>query len=152
MTRPVVRAAVAADAPAVTNLVAAAYQVYLPRIGRRPAPMDADYSELIGRGAVWVAAAADEIVGVLVLEFESDHVLLENVAVSPGAQGSGVGGLLIDTAEQQARERGLPEVRLYTNAGMTENLAYYPRRGYTETGRGEHEGFSRVFFAKRVPG
>ena len=43
---------------------------------------------------------------------------------------------------------GLPEVRLYTNAAMTENLEYFPRRGYRQTHRAEHDGYDRVFFAK----
>jgi hypothetical protein len=31
---------------------------------------------------------------------------------------------------------------------MTENLAYCPRHGYTETHRAEQDGFRRVFFTK----
>ena len=49
-----------------------------------------------------------------------------------------------------ARELGQSEVRLYTNEVMTENLAYYPRRGYVETHRDEVNGFHRVFFVKRL--
>jgi hypothetical protein len=41
-------------------------------------------------------------------------------------------------------------MRLYTNAAMTENLAYYSRRGYTETHRAHQDGFHRVFFRKRL--
>ena len=33
---------------------------------------------------------------------------------------------------------------------MTENLAYYPRRGYAETHRAEQDGFRRVFFRKHI--
>ena len=54
-------------------------------------------------------------------------------------------------AEEEARRRGLREVRLYTNEAMTENLAYYPRLGYTETRRALHDGFRRVFFSKTLP-
>jgi hypothetical protein len=50
------------------------------------------------------------------------------------------------------RRLRLPEIRLYTNEAMTENLAYYPRRGYTETHRAAEDGFNRVFFRKPVPG
>lgn len=44
----------------------------------------------------------------------------------------------------------MPEVRLYTSAAMTENLAYYSRQGYTETHRAHHDGIHRVFFRKRL--
>jgi len=33
---------------------------------------------------------------------------------------------------------------------MTENLIYYPRHGYVESHRAEHDGFRRVFFRKRL--
>jgi hypothetical protein len=41
-------------------------------------------------------------------------------------------------------------VRLCTNEAMTENLEFYPRRGFRETGRGVQDGYHRVFFAKAV--
>ena len=53
-------------------------------------------------------------------------------------------------ADDVARSHGLPEVRLYTNEVMTENIAYYPRQGYVETHRDVVNGFHRVFFTKRL--
>jgi hypothetical protein len=53
-------------------------------------------------------------------------------------------------AEDEARRHGLPEVRLYTNAAMTENVSYYARQGYRETHRAVDEGFDRVFFVKEL--
>jgi GNAT superfamily N-acetyltransferase len=72
------------------------------------------------------------------------------VAVLPAAQGRGVGARLLALAEDRARALHVPEIWLYTNAAMTENLAYYPRHGYIETHRAQHDGFCRVFFRKRV--
>jgi ribosomal protein S18 acetylase RimI-like enzyme len=130
------------------EIAKAAYQVYVDRIGREPAPMTADYAQIAECGHAWVAEHGDRIVGLLVLEWADDHLLLENVAVAPEAQGLGVGNRLLQLAEEQARARGLREVRLYTNEAMTENLDYYRRRGYHETHRGTQNGFRRVFFAK----
>jgi hypothetical protein len=55
-------------------------------------------------------------------------------------------------AESEGRRLELTEIRLYTNEAMTENRAYYPRHGYTETRRAEQGGFRRVFFRKRLAG
>jgi N-acetylglutamate synthase-like GNAT family acetyltransferase len=145
-----VRPAVAADADVVLELVESAYQGYVPRIGRRPAPMDSDYASLIGRDQVWVAEQGGAVVGLLVLVIAGDHLLIENIAVSPASQGAGVGLLLMQTAEQQARDAGVPEVRLYTHELMTENHAYYRHRGFVETHRAAEDGFARVFFTKRL--
>jgi len=139
-----------ADAGAVRALVERAYGMYVQRIGRRPAPMDADYEALIGRAQVVLAELDGAPVGVLVLVPRPGHLLLENIAVDPAFQGRGVGRQLMQLAEQRAVQAGLPEVRLYTNQLMTENLAWYPALGYREVSRGEQDGFRRVFFRKRV--
>ncbi|GAA4252340.1 GNAT family N-acetyltransferase [Dactylosporangium darangshiense] len=137
------------DAEAVRALVRAAYAHYVPRIGREPAPMSADYEALIAEGRVWIAGRPP--VGVLVLIPREDHLLLDNVAVAHRARGTGVGAALLAFAEERARALGLPRIRLYTNAAMHENLAYYPRHGYTETHRTSESGFHRVYFEKPTP-
>ena len=145
-----VRRAEASDVAALRQVASEAYRDYVPRIGRPPAPMSADYAEAVRGGQAWAAAADGEIVGLLVLAVRPDHLLLENVAVRPSAQRCGVGARLLAFAEEQARGLGRDEIRLYTNEAMTENLAYYPRRGYAETHRAEQDGFRRVFFRKRL--
>jgi ribosomal protein S18 acetylase RimI-like enzyme len=128
-----------------------AYGHYVERIGLRPAPMDADYEALVAEGRTWVAELDGEIVGLLVLETEDDHLLIENVAVEPARQGGGIGRSLLAFAEQQAAAAGLAELRLYTHVKMTENQALYARLGYREVERRAERGFERVFMSKRVP-
>jgi ribosomal protein S18 acetylase RimI-like enzyme len=142
------RPAVAADVAALRAVAVAAYEGYVPRIGRRPAPMTADYPQAVRDGRVWVAVDNDIVLGLAVLFLQPDHLLLDNIAVLPSAQGQGVGTRLLTLAEAHGRRHGMSEVRLYTNEAMTENLAYYPRRGYVETHRAEQDGFRRVFFRK----
>ncbi|UQU61419.1 GNAT family N-acetyltransferase [Couchioplanes caeruleus] len=145
-----VRPATASDVDTLRRLTAAAFEKYVPRLGRDPKPMHNDYREAVSAGRVWVAVAAGEIVGLALLVPHEDHLLLDTVAVSPDAQGRGVGGRLLELADEQARQAGRPEVRLCTNEVMTENLAYYPRRGYVETHRVEQNGLRRVYFRKPV--
>jgi ribosomal protein S18 acetylase RimI-like enzyme len=148
----ILRPATDDDVPALRVIAAAAYEGYVPRIGRAPAPMTADYAQAVRSGHTWVAADHNEVVGFVVLILQPGYLLLDNVAVLPAAQGRGIGARLLALAEDQAHRLGLGEVRLYTNEAMTENLAYYPRHGYTETGRAEQDGFHRVFFRKRLTG
>lgn len=143
-----IRQADEGDVDDLRALVVAAYQHYLPRIGRPPAPMTADYATAVRDHEVCVAVRDGAIIGMIVLVPEPDHLLVRNLAVHPAEQGSGVGGTLLALAEERAREHGVSELRLYTNEAMTENLSYYPRRGYRETHRSEENGFRRVFFAK----
>ena len=150
MSEPLLRRATAADAAAVAQLAEAAYGKYVERIGRRPAPMDSDYAALIEDASVWVLTRDDRLLGSLVTIVNDDHLLLDSIAVAPDAQGHGYGALLLRRAEDDAHDAGLAEMRLYTNAAMTENVAMYPRFGYVETHRGGQDGFRRVFFSKRL--
>lgn len=127
-----------------------AYAPYVPRIGREPAPMTADYADLIGRSEVWVADEAGRVVGVLVLRPGATALLLENVAVVPERQGRGIGRVLIAFAERKARDLGLTEISLYTNERMVENIHLYRKLGYVETDRRVEDGFARVFFRKLI--
>ena len=145
-----IRRAKISDAADLASIAVEAYEPYIDRIGRPPAPMTADYEALIQDAEVWVAEAATGIVGLLVLIAKPGYVLLDNVAVRAQMQGHGVGSRLIAHAEARAAAVGADEVRLYTNVQMTENISYYLRCGYVETGRGEQDGFERVFFAKAI--
>ena len=145
-----IRPAVAGDVPAIEALVRDAYAMYVPRIGREPAPVTADHAGLVAAGRTSVIEADGEVAGVIVLIPGGAHLLVENVAVAPKAQGRGLGRELMAFAERRAAQLGMAELRLYTNQLMTENLALYPALGYAETGRRAEDGFARVYFSKRI--
>jgi ribosomal protein S18 acetylase RimI-like enzyme len=145
-----IRPAERRDAAVVRDLVRAAYSKYVERIGKEPAPMLEDYEALIRAGEVWVWDEGGEVLGVLVMRPAEDHLFVDNVAVAPGHQGRGLGRELLAFAEERARREGLPEVRLYTNEKMHENLAVYAKVGFEESGRGVDGGYRRVFMRKRL--
>ena len=138
------------EAPLLRALVERAYGPWVPVVGRRPLPMDDDYGARVAAGEAWVLEEAGAVRGVVVLEEHADYLLLDNVAVEPARRGKGDGRALLDFAEAEARRRGLPEVRLYTNELMERNIALYAARGYVETGRRGEKGFRRVFMAKQA--
>ena len=143
-----IRPATEADADVVTAIAQAAFEHYIPRIGVPPIPMLLDYPAAIRTGQVWVATDDAVVAGFVLLKDEPDALLLDVLAVSPAAQGRGIGSLLLTFVETEARRRGYPRITLYTNEAMTENLAYYPRHGYVETGRETVADRHRVFFQK----
>jgi len=149
-TAPAIRPATAADVPAIERIVHDAYVKYVTRIGKPPGPMLDDYAARVAAGEVSVCADGDAIAGILVLEPAPDHLLHDNIAVAPAWQGRGVGRLLLDFADAEARRAGYAELRLYTHVLMHENVSLYTRLGWQETGRGEQAGFQRVFMRKAV--
>jgi GNAT superfamily N-acetyltransferase len=146
------RPATESDLAAVQHIVRTAYEQYVARIGRKPGPMLDDYAMLIREGHVYVASRHGVVAGILVLIAQSDAMLLDNVAVAPEAQGTGLGRLMLSFAEQKAREAGYRFIKLYTNEAMVENIALYTRIGYAETHRVEEKGLRRVYMCKCIDG
>jgi ribosomal protein S18 acetylase RimI-like enzyme len=145
-----IRPAQREDVESIRSLVERAYSPWVPVIGMRPGPMEWDYAELVSGGDVYVWAKPD-VIGLLVLRpAEGGALMVENVAVDPSAQGRGLGPTLLDFAEEQARERGIHELRLYTHERMTSNIELYERLGWSEYDRLVEHGFARVFMRKHV--
>ncbi len=147
--RPAIRQANAADLPVINDIITAAYTKYLSRMELPPAPMLRDYTPGVEQGTVWVAGTP--VAGLISLIPEDDSLLIENLAVRPAAQGTGLGRALMDFAELRARELRLPRLTLYTHVVMTENQALYTHLGYRETGRRTENGYHRVFMQKDLP-
>ncbi|MEN0041442.1 MAG: GNAT family N-acetyltransferase [Pseudomonadota bacterium] len=149
MSKPRLRAAKSADLPFVENCARAAYAPYVPRIGREPAPMVADFAVHLANGELCIVEAGDPV-GYSVHRIEGDALFIENIAIMPDLQGSGVGRAIFDLLEAEAREAGASQLRLYTNVMMAEALAFYERLGFFVTDKRIEDGFHRVYLAKNV--
>ncbi len=122
------------DAPWLRELVRLAYGKYVERMAREPGPMTQDYDAVVRDLDVTVAEVGEAMAGLVALEHDGEEgpFVVDNVAVHPAHQGTGVGRALLEHAEAEGRRRDHDEVRLYTHSTMTENLALYRRIGYVE--------------------
>ncbi|QND50888.1 GNAT family N-acetyltransferase [Phyllobacterium sp. 628] len=118
------------DAAAVRALVRSAYAKWIPVIGREPKPMVADYDHAVEHHRVDLLYAGDELAALIETIAESDHLLIENIAVAPPFQGRGYGKRLMAHAEQLAASLGFDALRLFTNKQFAENVALYLKLGY----------------------
>lgn len=148
MIPPRLRIAAPADLPRIRAIVAAAYTPWIAVIGQRPGPLEDDYAALVDRGRITLTG--DPATALIVLIPQADHLLLDNVAVHPAAQGRGLGAALLDHAEAVANAAQLREIRLYTHQRMAANIVLYAARGYAETHRATQDGLARVFMTKRL--
>lgn len=150
---PDARLAGPGDLAFVQDTTLAAYSAYLPVLGALPLPVDADHAADIAQGQVWLVRDGDADAALMVLAAGPDHLMIESLAVLPACQGRGLGRWMLGFAEHLARQAGLPELRLYTNARMTRNIAIYELAGFTETDRRpipHRAGSTRVYMAKRL--
>ena len=137
------------DVATVTALTRAAYARWVPVIGREPLPMQADHAQAIARHLIDILDLNGPVALVEMIP-HPDHLWIENVAVHPDHQGNGHGSRLIGHAEAVARELGLPELRLLTNAAFAANLRFYAGLGFDETDRTPFKGGFTVCFSKRL--
>ena len=104
---PVMKRAQAGDAPAVRQLTRDAYAKWVPLLGREPKPMTADYDEAVQRHQIDLLYVGPDLAALIELIRQPDHLLIENVAVSPRFQGRGLGRSLLAHAEVVAASMGL---------------------------------------------
>ena len=142
---PLMRRATADDAARVGVIARAAFVKYIPRIGREPTPMLADFAAEIVAGRVTVIEAAGGVNGYMIAWPEADAYFIDSIAVDPERQGEGLGRNLIVHAATEAKRLRLPAVKLYTNVMMTENLSLYAHIGFVETHRAMEDGYHKVY-------
>jgi ribosomal protein S18 acetylase RimI-like enzyme len=144
------RPATAADVARLTELVRSAYGHYVERLDGPPRPLIDDYAEVVRGQRVTVAEREGVVAGLIVLDVDEEGFLIDNVAVDPSHQGTGVGRALLEHAEREARRAGFDSIYLYTHERMTENLALYSRIGYVEYDRRQHGEACLVYLRKTL--
>ena len=140
----------AQDADLIRTFVRATFAKWVSIMGREPLPMTADYAEALQHNGFVLAFAGETLAGVLETVVEDDHLWVETVAVRSDLQGQGLGQILMAKAADEARAKGLSELRLLTNAALTSNLAFYQANGFRTDKTEPFRGGFVVWFSKSV--
>ena len=152
-----IRRATEDDVERIAAIARAAYGKYVPRIGREPPPMLADFAAEVAAGHVVVIEIVRAVEGYLISWPKMDAYFIDNIAVDPTRQGLGLGRQLMEYAVLEAKRHNLSAIQLYTNATMTENLAMYAHMGFVQTHRvmetqfHVETGSSRVYMRRSLP-
>ena len=145
-----IRKATSEDVAAITQMINAAYMKYVPLMKIKPAPMLANYDQVVAGHNVFVGIEDDAVVAVIVLKEHKDHVMISNLAVAPKCQGRGYGKAMLQFGETYAIGKGKSSTKLYTNVLMKDNIIIYQKSGYVITGAKNEDGYQRVYFEKRL--
>src|SRR5258708_34810657 len=132
-----VRVAGPGDEGTVVRLLLEAFEPY--RDGYSPSGFaETTASEEVVRerfstGRVWLALIDGEAIGTVTAledETEGGGVYIRSMAVTPKAQGQGVGQKLLDTIETDARVRGEKRLHLYTTFVLPSAQPLYEKDGF----------------------
>ncbi len=115
----------------LTQAAFAAYGVLVPPSGALAETVESVRADLAAYGGM-LATAGGEPAGCLRFSRRDGALFVRRVAVDPGRQRDGIGRALMAAAEEYARDRGEPEVRLGVRAVLDGNRAFYARLGYQE--------------------
>ncbi len=112
--------------------------------------MTADYAEAVNKHRIDLLYLDGTLAALIEMIPETDHLLIENVAVSPAFQGRGLGRKLMAHAEQVAASLGHAETKLYTNKLFDENVRFYHKLGYGIDREEEFKGGIAVHMSKAI--
>src|SRR5215470_12131068 len=110
-----IRTATESDVARIAAIARAAYTKYVPRIGREPPPMLADFAAAIAAGHVVVLEINGTVEGYLISWPKMEAYFVDNIAVEPAHQGLGLGRQLMEYAVREAERYSLSAIQLYTN-------------------------------------
>jgi GNAT superfamily N-acetyltransferase len=89
-----------------------------------------DLEPALARDMVWVAAVGGELVGWCYAAVVDDSLFIEQIDVLPEFGRRGIGGRLLDTVGDAARDRGLRALTLTTEADIPWNRPWYEKVGF----------------------
>ena len=113
------------DAAFLASLEAEVMRAHARALWGRYQPAEISAFDL---AATRVIYRADRQIGYVTVEANPDHLRLRKLYLAPGAQGSGIGALVLAMIRAEAAAAGLP-LRLSVLAPNTRALAFYLREG-----------------------
>lgn len=154
------RTAMLSEGEEVGRVIRAAFTPYFRALGREwPAEGSAGYAEgrerlaaELAGGDVYVALEGERIVGAVRTEPQEKVLYIDQIAVDPARQGTGVGSWLLQRIDEVARARGLGGLTLETAEMAVANIRLYQRHGFEIASRGppDHglDSHTRVYMVK----
>lgn len=99
------------------------------------------------RDEIGLTAEVDgRLLGCAFLRPEPGFLYVGKLAVTPEAQGSGIGSRFLTEAEAIARDLGKPTLRLETRIELTGNHRRFGAWGFVRTAEKSHAGYDRITF------
>lgn len=117
------------DLDNVKKCIELAYRPYVIDMGVELSPLMDDYGSLIAKGLVTICESLDNLVAVIVWYYEENCLVVDNVAISPKYQRSGVFLKILHLLIKEAKNHNLNFLRMYVDEKITKNIELYQRFG-----------------------
>ena len=141
------RRAVAEDHEIIIAIALKAYEKYVERMSKEPAPMRPVIQK---EDVVFVCEDNKQVIAFAILVKINDQIILDNIAVDPSHQNKGIGNNFIKFIEQYLIKQKFDKYQLYTNEKMFENIDWYQKIGFKIFKKVTEKGFNRIYFEKEL--
>jgi len=129
-----VRLATADDAEAISKVLRDAFTVhrefYTAEAFAVVTPNAEEILRRFDEGPQWIAEVDGRVVGTVSMITEPEGLYIRSMAVSPGAQGRGVGHRLLEAVDEYARSTDFERVFLYTTYFVPGAKEMYEKHGF----------------------
>lgn len=111
--------------------------------------LDADLDDIPGvykgNGGFWIALNHDTVIGTCAIRGDTlATATLKRLYVLPVFRGEGIGGTLLHTAVEHARQHGFKEIQLDTSPAQKRAITLYERYGFVKTKENGQQLFYRL--------
>ena len=145
-----IRRGAAGDVDLIRSFTRAAYAKWIPLIGREPLPMAADYETALRQHRFDLLYKDGVLAALIETITRDDHLHIQNLCVSPKFQRLGLGRQLLNYAQEMAKQKNLPALRLDTNKYFTGNVDLYLRHGFSIAWEKPVDGGVHVHMVKHM--
>jgi N-acetylglutamate synthase-like GNAT family acetyltransferase len=129
-----IRLATPDDAVAIADVLRDAFTVYRKHYTAEAFEVVTPGTDVIlerfEEGPMWVAEMNGEVVGTVSLTTEPEGLYVRSMAVSPGAQGRGIGHQLLNAVDGHAESTEFERIFLYTTYFVPGAKEMYAKHGY----------------------
>ena len=135
------------DHKIIITIAQKAYEKYVERMGKEPAPMRPVIQK---EDVVFVCEDNKQVIAFAILVKINDQIILDNIAVDPPHQKKGIGNNFIKFIEEYLMEQKVNKYQLYTNEMMFENIDWYQKIGFKIFKKVTEKGDNRIYFEKEL--
>ncbi len=132
--QPEVRLATPGDSAAIAEVLHEAFAVYrehyTPEAFAIVTPSSDEVATRFDEGPQWVAVADGDVVGTVSVTVEEGDLYVRSMAVSPRAQGRGIGHRLLEAIDEYAATTEMTRIFLYTTYFSAGAREMYEKHGY----------------------
>ena len=141
------RKALVEDYKLINAIALKAYEKYVERMGKEPAPMRPSIQK---EDVVFVCEDNKQVIAFAILVKINNQIILDSIAVDPSHQNKGIGNNFIKYIEQYLIKQKINKYQLYTNEKMFENIDWYQKIGFKIFKKVTEKGFNRIYFEKQL--